>query len=161
MIDVERHPNGVERVIASVVEAPGALVAVALRDLPGQVTRRLTRIEQRVRVAHWIGRTAVEMGGREIVRRLRPEPSSASAPTTSTPTPAAAPPDTPRAAVRADLAGPANMPFDGYDDLTATQIIELLPRLDAVELAAVRDHESSHRARRTVLGRIDQLAPGP
>ncbi|MGQ0824724.1 MAG: hypothetical protein ACT4OX_06825 [Actinomycetota bacterium] len=51
----------------------------------------------------------------------------------------------------------AALPIPGYDALSASQVVERLPGLLAVELDAVRDYESSHRNRRTILGKIDQL----
>lgn len=47
-----------------------------------------------------------------------------------------------------------------YDSLAASQVIPRLAGLDAVELEAVRAYESSHRARKTILGRIAQLQGG-
>ena len=49
------------------------------------------------------------------------------------------------------------LPIPGYDNLRATEILALLDGLDQHELAVVADHETAHRARRTVLGRLEQL----
>lgn len=53
---------------------------------------------------------------------------------------------------------PAALAIPGYDALSASQVVERLDGLDAGELLAVRDYESAHRNRRTILGKIDQLA---
>jgi hypothetical protein len=48
-------------------------------------------------------------------------------------------------------------PLDDYDELTAAEIIERLGDLAHARLQAVADYERAHRARVTVLNRIDQL----
>ena len=53
--------------------------------------------------------------------------------------------------------GPS-LAIPGYDTLSASQVVEHLVGLGADELEAVRAYESSHRNRRTILGKIDQLA---
>lgn len=49
------------------------------------------------------------------------------------------------------------LPIDGYDSLAASQVVVRLTTLTAAELDQVRQHEESHRARRTILGKISQL----
>jgi hypothetical protein len=51
-----------------------------------------------------------------------------------------------------------HLPIPGYDALSASQVVERLIGLSVDELQAVRDYEASHRNRRTILGKIDQLA---
>jgi hypothetical protein len=51
------------------------------------------------------------------------------------------------------------LPIEGYDSLAAPQVLDRLDGLDAEELATVAAYERSHRHRRTILGRIAQLAP--
>jgi UDP-glucose 4-epimerase len=51
---------------------------------------------------------------------------------------------------------PAAVP-EGLDDLTARDIIALLPALAPSDLAALREHEASHAGRTTVLRAIDGL----
>ncbi len=48
----------------------------------------------------------------------------------------------------------------GYDDLSASQIVERLDGLSREDLEAISVHESSHRARHTVLTKIEQLTDG-
>ncbi|MFM8971847.1 MAG: hypothetical protein ACKOOG_04230, partial [Actinomycetota bacterium] len=50
------------------------------------------------------------------------------------------------------------LPIAAYDELSASQVVEHLDGLGAAELAAVRAYETVHRGRRTILGRIEQLA---
>ena len=58
----------------------------------------------------------------------------------------------------ADLADRAGLPIPGYDALSASQVVERLVGLAPDELSAVHEYESSHRQRRTILGKIEQLA---
>jgi hypothetical protein len=44
-----------------------------------------------------------------------------------------------------------------YDELSASQVVERLDGLQAAELDAVRTYETAHRARRTILFKIEQL----
>ena len=44
-----------------------------------------------------------------------------------------------------------------YDELSASQVVERLEGLQPSELEAVRDYEEGHRARRTILFKIEQL----
>jgi hypothetical protein len=45
-----------------------------------------------------------------------------------------------------------------YDELSASQVVQRLPGLSADELEAIRAYETRGRGRRTILGKIDQLA---
>jgi hypothetical protein len=55
------------------------------------------------------------------------------------------------APVQADLA------IADYDSLAASQVLPLLDNLSPSELDAVEAHESAHRMRKTILGRIAQI----
>jgi hypothetical protein len=58
-------------------------------------------------------------------------------------------------------AAAAELPIPGYDALSASQVVERLAGLVGSELDAVRSYEATHRNRRTILGKIEQLAsPG-
>jgi hypothetical protein len=109
------------------------------------------------------------------------EPPSAPAPTAEAPPSDAAPSDAapgeavptadaplaearpPKRAARprtSTAGSDASLPIPGYDSLSASQVV---PRLDALlsdELEAVRQYESAHRGRRTILNRIAQLQQG-
>jgi len=52
----------------------------------------------------------------------------------------------------------AELPIPGYDALSASQVVERLTGLAPDELDAVYAYEASHRQRRTILGKIEQLA---
>ena len=105
-------------------------------DLPAVVAAGRREVEGRVRVAHWVGEMAVNYGRNELQRRM-----------TATGTVIDVAP--------AELPSPA--PFDGYDDLPADQLVQLLPKLPVAELSLIRLYEQSKRGRRTVLAKIDQL----
>jgi hypothetical protein len=83
-------------------------------------------------------------------------PASASASAASE-SPAASPKPAPdpadALAVEAALAG--------YDTLSASQVVRRLESLGPDELRAVQRHEASHRNRRTILNRAQQLLEGP
>lgn len=51
----------------------------------------------------------------------------------------------------------ADLPIPDYDVLAASQVVDRLNGLGDDELRSVREYESAHRGRKTVLGRIDQL----
>ena len=51
-----------------------------------------------------------------------------------------------------------DLPIPGYDTLSATQVVERLTGLGPSELDAVHAYETAHRQRRTILGKIEQLA---
>ncbi len=49
------------------------------------------------------------------------------------------------------------MPIANYDELTAREIVGLLGDLDSEQLAKIRTYESDHRARKTILNKIERL----
>ena len=51
----------------------------------------------------------------------------------------------------------SDLAIPGYDDLSASQIVDRLDGLSEADLDAIRCHEESHRARNTILGKIEQL----
>jgi hypothetical protein len=53
--------------------------------------------------------------------------------------------------------GVATLVIPDYDELSASQVVERLDGLQASELDAVRGYEEAHRARRTILYKIEQL----
>ncbi|MFN8036205.1 MAG: hypothetical protein U0V73_09755 [Acidimicrobiia bacterium] len=54
--------------------------------------------------------------------------------------------------------GAAELPIPGYDELSASQVVERLAGLAPAELEIVRRYELAGRGRKTILGRIEQLA---
>jgi hypothetical protein len=85
---------------------------------------------------------------------LSPPPAPAvSAPTPPTPPTRPKPPEP-----NGESASTAGLPIPGYDALSASQVVERLIGLAPDELDAVHAYETSHRQRRTILGKIEQLA---
>lgn len=67
----------------------------------------------------------------------------------------------PRAAAEADetpdAPGAATLPIEDYESLAASQVVTRLAALTPEGLVEVREFESAHRGRRTIIGKIDQL----
>jgi hypothetical protein len=78
------------------------------------------------------------------------------APTTSESS--AVPSWSPENASNGDPVRSAGLPIPGYDALSASQVVERLVGLAPDELDAVHEYEAAHRRRRTILGKIEQLA---
>jgi len=125
-----------------VVYAPIGVAAQVSSNLPALVAAG----RQRVQVARWVGEMAVTFGRRELERRL----------TQVSHTPVLEPVVALPLAVVATHE-PSAPPFDGYPQLAAAQVVQLLGRLPHAELVMVRDYETAHRQRRTVLAKLQQL----
>lgn len=87
-------------------------------------------------------------------------PSAASSEPVTLPTEA---PESTRAAGETPGTGNSSAPaaaalgIPDYDELSASQVVERLDGLQTGELDAVRAYEEAHRARRTILYKIEQL----
>lgn len=84
-----------------------------------------------------------------------------SAPTSAAPEPTPAPPPAPTSAAPepAEPARPApRLAIPDYDELSASQVVDRLDGLAPEALEAIRAYEAAHRARATILGKIEQLA---
>jgi len=158
------------------VYAPIGLLTLAERELPNLITTGKARFDNQVTLAKFIGKMAVRQGRKELQRRLDDaearrngngsagdahviEATIAGAePVTTEPTLATVPESLPEAIIEAVAESPVlELPIEGYDSLAASQVVMRLASLTADELEAVRRHEASHRARRTILGKISQL----
>ena len=71
------------------------------------------------------------------------------------PPPSGPAPETPTTGAAAPNASTLGIP--DYDELSASQVVERLDGLQTGELDAVREYEEAHRARRTILFKIEQL----
>ncbi len=82
-------------------------------------------------------------------------------PTTGVRKPSSAP-EAPEAESDDDAAPAADdataLPIANYDALTAREIVSLLPDLTAPQRDQVAAYEQTHRARKTVLGKLERLA---
>jgi len=160
-----------------------AMVQMLVARGRAEVDRRHEQVEVRVNSARSLGQVLVAFGVPELRRRAssqielareRAQDSLASIgalgaalvtpdpPAASTPAPRPDPGAEPGAAVASNGARPpgdsTHLPIPGYDALSASQVVERLAGLEESELTAVREYEASHRNRRTILGKIEQLA---
>ena len=136
----------VGKLLDAMVYAPIGVAVVVREDVPALIDSGRTRVQERVQVARWVGEMAVTYGRQQIERRLA----------TAAENPMLEPVvHTPLAAISAHEPSPP--PFEGYDHLAAAQIVQLLSRLPHAELMLVQEYEAAHRARRTILAKLDQL----
>jgi hypothetical protein len=167
----------VNRAIELLVFAPIG-VGLYMRDLApsvikmfvargrAEVDRRQEQVKQHVTTARSFGEVTMAFGVPMLRNKINgqsaaaPEtvPSEASKPEPPpiavVPTPAPAPPITPVT----DAPPRGDLPIPGYDALSASQVVERLNGLAPTELDAVHAYEAAHRQRRTILGKIEQLA---
>lgn len=132
----------ISRLLEALVYAPVGLAVQLRDDVPALVAKGRAEVENRIRVARWVGEMTVQYGKQAIEQRLAPhspQPVASEAP--------AAPPAAPV---------PAE-PFHGYAALSAAEIVPMLAQVPHAELHLVRDYEAATRARRTVLARVDAL----
>ena len=148
--------------------APVGVVMTVAEDLPGLIAKGRKRVDQEISNARTIGAFVVRFGQKDLTRRVgqlfgqdgpdRPTPvgatdddrvGAAGAPT-ATPKPV---PDPADSAVVEQV-------FAGYDTLSASQVVRRLESLEPDHLRAVHRYEASHRNRRTILNRAQQLLDG-
>lgn len=118
-----------ELALDTFVYAPLGLLLEA-RDL---VPKMIERGRGQVTLARLAGTVAAQQGRAEASRRVDSSTS------------------------REESTDTSSFPIDGYDQLKAATIVPMLDALDAEQLAAVLDHEQSHRSRATVINRIAKL----
>ncbi len=135
----------IEKVLDIAVYAPVGLAVQLRSDLDTFVTSGRTRVFERVQVARWVGEMAVTYGRRELEKRMAG---------TAVASVAVEPVVEPLMVVAET---PLTAPFDGYQNLAAAQVVQLLGRLPVYELAGIRTYERANRGRRTILAKVDQL----
>jgi hypothetical protein len=91
-----------------------------------------------------------------VAPRVMTTPSPVIPPRPATSEPAS--PDLSVVASATDAPASDELPIPGYDALSASQVVERLAGLGRDELDAVHAYEAAHRHRRTILGKIEQLA---
>jgi hypothetical protein len=136
----------VERQVRALIEAALTLPRAAAARVGRCVGGRLGHVTERVAEPMQLVRSLLE-----LVTGAPPTNGGAAAPVAASPSaPDAASPES---------AAPAavHLPIEEYQSLAASQVVARLANLDPAELREVRRFEVAHRARRTVLGRIDQL----
>ncbi|HEY8080505.1 MAG TPA: hypothetical protein VIE15_00330 [Acidimicrobiales bacterium] len=143
--DEERSqpPSLLDVVVFGPIDAAFSLLA----DPRGAATRGRARVDHVLRQARALGELSVRFGSREIRRRTEGDASDAQ-------------PDSKSAAsrvARPDAGPPPDDVIADYDALSASQIVPLLPGLDADERARVTAYEEKARSRQTILRRLAQL----
>lgn len=107
------------------------------------ISELVGRVRKQIANARVVGEFAVGMGTRrvgEVIRQIRNSGESETA--------------TPRPVVDDSE---SQLPIDSYSTLSAIEIISQLESLAVSELRAIADFERTHRMRRTVLFKIEQL----
>lgn len=180
---MDEHRSPAERILDVVVFGPAGLALTAAEEFPKLVDKGRHHLEGQVRTARLVGQVAFQMGQRQISqlvsqRMSKPESATSNDPPPAPkvphiPTPPYVPPPAPTDVAPTDVA-PAEMTesgsngngssrplaIPGYDSLSASQVVQRLAGLSRPELIDVRDHEQSHRHRRTILNRVEQLLAG-
>jgi hypothetical protein len=154
----------VDRVIDLVVAVPVSIVAAARQLMPVRVTRLEHRVARDLDLI-------VRYAKRAVPSRARRFRSHDAGPTTTITSAERSVADTEgvgiawgdaeieRVETDAALAGAAvdELPIEGYDQLSARQIVDRLGALTSSELALIEEHEQRRRRRQTILLRIAQL----
>jgi len=149
--------DGIEWVMDRLVYGPyGALTEMTLNPTEAAEAGR-RRLEQQLRNARFLGEMTVSHGTRELKRRVSDLFGASSSPRSSydgsEPTPArAAQPTT-----KMPRPQPIDHVLEGYDDLSASQVVKLLDSLSTDELETLRAYEQALRGRRTIINRASQL----
>jgi hypothetical protein len=168
----EPGTDPLRQLIDLMVYAPVGLITAVSKDLPNLIATGRARVESQLTVAKFVGKMAVRQVKSELDRRLdeAERARSAGAPATVAsndderpaerrhPEPVSLPEAVLQAVAESpELSDAVDLPIDGYESLAASQVVLRLGSLTPSELAAVAEYESSHRARRTILGKIHQL----
>jgi hypothetical protein len=145
--------------------APVGVVLTVAEDLPGLIAKGRKRVDQEISNARTIGAFVVRFGQKDLTRRVG---QLFGQDDSDRPTPVGATDDDRVGAAGATTAAPKPVPdpadsavveqvFAGYDTLSASQVVRRLESLEPDHLRAVHRYEASHRNRRTILNRTQQL----
>ena len=169
-MDEQRSPA--ERILDLIVFGPAGLALTAAEEFPRLVDKGRNHLEGQVRTARLVGQVAVQMGRRQLDSLTSQRASRPSTPAPR-PTPSASPasdgapeyaPPTAEPEVSVAVANGngalRQLAIPGYDSLSASQVVQRLAGLSRDELIDVRTYEQSHRHRRTILNRVEQLLAG-
>lgn len=179
----DRDPIG--WLLDALLYVPIGIASELNQRLPEFAATGRRRVDERVRLARFVGKFAVRIGRRQLEQQVRellgrsstpsPQaeqralPAGPPVPRREPPAPVApAAPAVPRPKASSGAKGgqapaPAvdELALAGYATLAASQVVARLADLSGEELELVRRYEEAHRRRRTILGRIDQLQPRP
>ncbi len=136
----------------TLVFAPIGLGAMFVDDAP----RAIKRMRQELSNARFIGRLTVEQGAARLRAQTAAGARSADGVGHSVDAESAVLEATDLATMAVDESG--DLPIEGYDEMPAIEIVALLGALGPEQLGRIEAHEQANRRRRTVLGKIAQLA---
>ena len=139
------EPNIIELLVFAPIDAAFNV----LGDPKGAALRGRARVDTALRQARALGELSVRFGAAEFRRRTDSEPSS------SPGAPHARRDTHPEA--RRDAGPPPDDVIADYDVLSASQIVPLLPGLNAAERTRVAQYEAAARNRQTILRKLAQL----
>jgi hypothetical protein len=150
---VPRRSNLAQTWIDLAVYVPIGVVATLHAELPDVIERGRKAAEQRVAVARFIGQMAVTYTRNEAAKARQAPSEGAHALTTVDGTIS-----TPVAGVSDAAPAPSPpAPFEDYDALPASNVVQRMNRLTPAELEAVVAYEQANRRRRTILAKADSL----
>jgi hypothetical protein len=164
--DPEPDPSPVRRALDLFVFAPVGVALTVAEDLPALIVKGRQRFETDVRNARLVGQFVVARGQRDVggrvSRLLYGEPSAPGEPAdvAGEAAPGAESPVQPVPVADPADANVVDAALAGYDTLSASQVVRRLESLGPDVLRAVCRHEASHRNRRTILNRAQQLLEG-
>jgi hypothetical protein len=134
-------------------------LATAQSDLSKQIVRSYSSSTEELAVAAMDSPEATQGAVTKLARSSKPAgPPSTRKQTATRRTPrrATSPAATARLATAVGM-GLTTWSSDGYDSLTAAEIVEKLPGFSQQELREIEIYEQAHQARQTVLERIESL----
>lgn len=149
----------IERLLDLAVFAPLGMVTALREELPRFSQQGRQVVHNRVVLARFVGQMAVTQGQRELTRRIEARRNSS----TTGAEPAAATADvagSAHAELSADVPTVDELPIAGYESVPAINVVQRLSTLRSDEIELIRRFEQAHRARRTILSKIDQLQAG-
>jgi hypothetical protein len=172
----------IQRLVDLLMCTPAALVQSATKELEKLLEKGRHRVDGQLHTARVVGQVAVQAARRQaeqvlqaVFARVAGGRANPQGSTTSTASMDHLRTDETGASGNGDATawvapGPVatesagkprtGLAIPGYDSLSASQVVQRLDGLSRDELEDVRDHEFSHRHRRTILNRADQLLSG-
>jgi hypothetical protein len=168
---VAEQRSAAERLLDLVVFGPAGLVVTAAEEFPRLAEKGRHRVEGQLRTARLVGQIAMQMARRQVSQVAEGWVAKAatssvakgpSRPSRAAPVPTAVHVVPDEAVVEPgpmahNGQGVERLAIPGYDSLSASQVVQRLTGLSHGELMDVRAHEQSHRHRRTILSRVEQL----
>jgi len=166
----ETHKGLLRRTLDLCVFAPVGVAVTVVEDMPELIAKGHRRVGLELGNARVVGRFVVHKGQRQVSGRLedlwrngKPE-IDADAPAVDDAVEVSAQRHEPPPVVARErdpvAAAVVSGALSDYDTLSASQVVRRLDGLGSEELAAVLRYEASHRNRRTILNRANQLLEG-